>query len=90
MRTALLFLLFFLSYLLAAHAQTPTFSPAYVLGNSLNDPLDLVIGDDGLLYVADSHSTRVFDTSGNFKNELYLHYTDPNFPEEKLTGNNLH
>ncbi|WP_162054222.1 DUF7619 domain-containing protein [Pontibacter pamirensis] len=90
MKTALLLFFFFMSCNLAAPAQTPTYSPAYVLGNTLNDPFDLVIGDDGLIYVADSHATRVFDTSGNYKNELYLNYADPNFPEKKLTDYNRH
>ncbi|GAB3528369.1 hypothetical protein GCM10027443_06140 [Pontibacter brevis] len=89
MKAALLLLLIFLSCFLAAPAQTPTYAPAYALGNTLNDPFDLVIGDDGLLYVADSYSTRVFDSLGNFKNELYLNYPD-NTQNQKYDDYNRH
>lgn len=90
MRTALLFFLLFLNCILAAHAQTPTYTPTYILGNSLNDPFDLIYGDDGLLYVADSYSTRVFDTLGNFKHEYYLNYPNTNSLEAKYDDYNYH
>ena len=71
MRTALL-LCFTILLFFKVSAQIPTYKPTYVLGNSLNNPYDIIVGDDGLLYVSDSYTTRLFDTSGKFKNELHL------------------
>ncbi|WP_187261998.1 DUF7619 domain-containing protein [Pontibacter beigongshangensis] len=71
MRTGLLLFFLCLAYVSAIFAQTSNYTPAYIVGKSLLYPQDIVMGQDGLLYVADGHSTRVFDTSGNFKKEYY-------------------
>ncbi|MBC5992017.1 DUF7619 domain-containing protein [Pontibacter cellulosilyticus] len=68
MRTALL-LISFLIFTAPVFSQVKNYTPAYVLGNSLNNPYDLIIGNDGNIHVADSYTTRIFDTSGKFIKE---------------------
>ncbi|MFD2512359.1 IPT/TIG domain-containing protein [Pontibacter locisalis] len=72
MRTALLILILSFSFITPSLAQSTSYTIDYVKGNVLNNAQDVIVGNDGLLYVADSYSTRAFDPAGNFKGEFHL------------------
>ena len=72
MRTALLFILLILLSS-SVNSQTVEFTPINLLGESLVDPYDLLVGSNGDIFIADNYQTRVFDANGNFKKEFGYH-----------------